>query len=205
MLDVINWMREYNTSNPSNQISFWGCDISADDQRRYGNLNARDQLMAGSCIDILGTLNENQTAALWSHNFHTRHLSANKETVTQGEYLKRKLDNKYFPIITLFNQGGFNALNFDEKTDKIGPLESFNLKKAPQGTYEFELAKQNSLFAILQLDKDYPKMKVRETGSMFDPAWTDEKLVTPIDLTNSCDGIIWINKVTPATALKYKQ
>lgn len=201
MLNVIEWMRRHNVQNPSKPIAFIGCDIPIADERRYGGYSVRDEAMADICIDTLNGLGADAKVALWSHNMHISYISDG--ITTQGQFLKNKLGDDYVAFVSLFNEGHFNAIGWDEELEKATGFETFYAPKAPKNTYESILASTGSSLAIFDLRGEEPELtgkKVRDVGSVFDPKHP-ERLEHNAALSKECDAVIWIDHITASTLL----
>jgi erythromycin esterase-like protein len=207
MLNVIEWMREYNHLHSSNQISFYGCDIPADDERR-DQFGARDKAMAENCLKTLEELGDGTRVALWSHNFHI--YGSGDDIDTQGGFLKEKLGDDYYALIASFNEGSFNAFLWDEKTERTKGFQTFKLDPCHEGTYEHMFTGAKQPLAIFDIQKmksqaapqvDQSKgYTAREIGSVFTPG-NPETFEHKEDVFNRCEGVMWINTVTAATSL----
>ena len=209
MLDVIVWMKEYNHQHPSSKISFYGCDIPADDKRRNQEFGARDKAMADNCLKVLKEIGAGSKLVLWSHNFHIYHSG---DLNTQGSYLKKKLANNYFAFVSLCNKGAFNAFLWDRGAEQTSGFHTFHLKPAHRDAYEHMFAETKQPLAIFDVrkirnqavtkQKQLKKFTVREVGSVYTPD-EPETFEHKDDLFNMCDGIIWVNTVTTATSFFY--
>jgi erythromycin esterase-like protein len=207
MLNVIEWMREYNLMHPLNQISFYGCDIPAEDERRNQESSIRDKAMAENCLKTLEKLGSDAKLALWSHNFHIYYSG---DLDTQGKYLKESLGKSYFALISLFNEGEFNAFLWDKKAERTKGFQTFDLHASHKDTYEHMFAETKLPLAIFDIQKvakqarlqkdQLKKYTVREVGSVFTPDDL-ESFEYQNDLFSCCDGVIWFNKVTASTSL----
>ena len=207
MLDVIEWMREHNNLHPENHISFYGCDIPADDERR-DQFGARDKAMADNCLKTLEELGEGAKLALWSHNFHI--YDSSDDIDTQGGFLKEKLGNDYYALIASFNKGSFNAFLWDEKTERTKGFQTFKLDAAHEATYEHMFAETKWPLAIFDIQKmkseampqvDQSKeYTAREIGSVFTPD-NPGTFEHQEDIFNRCEAVMWINTVNAATSL----
>lgn len=210
VLDMIEWMRSYNVGSPDRQISFYGCDIALDDKRRSVEASSteRDRAMAENCIEFLNAGGKDSKLAFWGHNTHVANLDI-PEFKTTGAFLKDKLGDQYLNFGFIFGEGSFNARS--QKKDVIGDVDKFTLSKTPDNSYAnfFEQAGLDASITDLRPTKSIPffndwhdySYTVRELGSTFDPAWSDNLPMT-VDLPNKYDSVIWISKVTPSTILE---
>ena len=209
-LEVIEWMKKYNSEHPDRQISFYGCDIPVDDIRRKQPMNIRDKAMADETLAILNHSGNNSKYILWSHNYHISRLDF-PDYQTQGFYLQTTLGNEYLPLATLFNEGGFNAHSWDEENQLAGVRKAFRMEKAPKGTYEWFFAQTGIPQAIFDIRDTINQsffqetqpvfLKVRGSGSIH----TDEipeYSSSSVGLVSAFDRIIWIDRVTPSTLFR---
>jgi erythromycin esterase-like protein len=166
--------------------------------------------MAENCIKTLKELGMGAKVVLWSHNFHIYHSGG---LDTQGNYLKEKLGNDYYALISLCNEGKFNAFLWDRKTEQTKGFHTFNLTAANDSTYEYMFALTKWPLAIFNIQKvknqatpqkdRFKEYTVREIGSVFTPD-DPEAFEHQDDLFNRCEGVIWINTVTAATSLWHR-
>jgi erythromycin esterase-like protein len=163
--------------------------------------------MAENCLKILEKLGSGAKLALWSHNFHIYYSG---DLDTQGEYLKESLGKSYLALISLFNEGEFNAFLWDKKTERTKGFQMFDLHASHKDTYEHMFAETKLPLAIFDIQKvvkqarlqkdQLKKYTVREVGSVFTPD-DSASFEYQNDLFSCCDGVIWIRKVTASTSL----
>jgi len=210
VLDMIEWMKNYNAKSSNRQLSFYGCDISMDDPRRKVDVSAseRDKAMADNCIRFLKSKKDSKLI-LWAHNTHIANLDI-PNFKTTGAYLKDILGKQYINFGILFGEGSFSARRSDFKKQQTGEIDTFTFGKPKDDSYAsfFEQTGQSLSITDLRLIRSNPIFKswqdymytVREVGSSFDPS-EEDNFSQKIDLVNKYDGIIWIKKVTPSTVL----
>lgn len=211
VLYMIEWMKSYNAKSSNRQLSFYGCDISIDDQRRKGDVSAseRDKAMANNCIRFLKSKKDSKLV-LWAHNTHIANLDI-PNFKTTGAYLKDILGEQYINFGILFGEGSFNARRADFKKQQTGEIETFTFGKQKDDSYAsfFEQTGQSLSITDLRPIRSSPLFEswqdymytVREVGSSFDPS-EEDNFSQKIDLANKYDGTIWIKEVTPSTVLE---
>jgi erythromycin esterase-like protein len=163
--------------------------------------------MADNCLKFLKTAGGGVKLALWSHNYHIYHSC---DLDNQGNFLKDKLGKNYFALISLFNEGKFNAFLWDRKTERTKGFKTFNFQAAGAGTYEQVFAETKWPLAIFDIQKAaeqaitkkelLKKYTVREVGSVFTPD-EPETFQVQYCLFKECEAIIWVNTVTASTSL----
>lgn len=212
VLDMIEWMKEYNANSKGKKINFYGCDVPVDDEKRTDASGIqRDKAMADNCLSFLNQDGKQLKLALWAHNTHIANRDRSS-LETMGSFLKASLGEQYVNLGMLFGEGSFIAVRGDFKAQQLGKRETFAFSKPPDDSYakffqeagnpllviDLRLARTNHLFEDW---KDYT-YTVREVGSAFDPA-EEATFSQKTDLANKFDGIFWIKNVTPSTVLKY--
>jgi erythromycin esterase-like protein len=207
VLDMIEWMKNFNAKSPNRQISFYGCDIALDDKRRQESSSVRDQAMAENCTRFLQESGVDSKLVLWAHNTHISNLDI-PTFKTTGSCLKDELGGQYVNFGFLFGDGSFNARR--QQKDNIGDIDTFTFPWTPDDSYAnfFEQTGYLASITDLRLTKSIPAFKpwydysytVRELGSTFDSSQPDMYSMS-VDLANKYDGVIWIKKVTPSILL----
>ncbi len=208
VLDLINWMRQFNLMSPKRMISFRGCDIPVEDERRNSD-QSRDKAMAQNVLTFLEEKGPNSKFILWAHNSHiakSENHSNSTDWKTMGSHLKDHLGDKYISFAALFNEGSFNARRLSSNQE-AGPLEVFTVQKAEPGHFENIFSKTELPLAIFDLRPTRlnplfqswfkNQYKIREVGSVFSNE-CESDFSYSINLANKHDVVIWIDKVTPS-------
>jgi erythromycin esterase-like protein len=203
MLAVISWMRDYNRNNPTSKLSFIGCDIPLDDDRRSAEYNIREKAMADHCLDALNHIGPSAKLVLWSHNLHTSYVIDG--ITSQGQYLHEQVGEDYVAIVALSNKGQFTAVGWNDETNTPTGFQVFDMPKASDGTYEYLFASVGYPIALFDMKalrrneglqgSQLAANTVRDVGSVFDPAYPERMLRTSM-LTKTSDAVMWIDTIT---------
>lgn len=216
VVDMVEWMKKYNQDNPQKQISFKGCDIPTNDKRREKPDRVRDKAMAENCIKFTNENGANLKFALWSHNHHVAYQSFVDlpENKTQGSYLHDLLGDGYINFGTIFNEGSFNAVNFDDKTKKFTGLKQFEVPSLgkqsyanffEQAGYSYSITDLRQIISIPAFEKWHESYyKQRIVGAVYIPT-RPENMIVNIPIAKQYDALIWIDKITASKLLPFQK
>ncbi|MCB0629083.1 MAG: erythromycin esterase family protein [Saprospiraceae bacterium] len=184
---------------------------------RQFNPEMRDYYMADNVLYLRAQLPPGTRMVLWAHNGH---VAANPEAginggiKPMGAYLRETFGDAYYSIAFAFNQGGFQAMGYDEN-GKMNGLMGHSVEAAEQGTIDWIFAQNEHPISFLDLRQpfipevaDYFRDEVKSfgTGAAFRPDFRSLRFYGSYeDYTSHHDGIIFVdttNRARPTEAVK---
>lgn len=161
----------------------------------------RDQYMAKNVEWIVREYLPGQKAMLWAHNWHVM-ARASTDPETCGGELRKRMPGKYFSIGFAFGSGGFRAKDAANRGSYM-PIE-FSVGTEGRGTLDDLLAGEKPPLYFVETRRKAALSKpftTRNVGAQFDTS-KPASYVGPVNPSAAYDGLIFIDKVLPAVALK---
>ena len=168
---------------------------------------ARDLYMADNFRRLVGREPAGTRFVLWAHNLHITTTDSNGMYPTFGYYLRRFYGNDYYALGFSFNQGSFQARDFQGKEPAKPLLKSFTVSAAPIDSVDWYLAqtgvksfvvdfRSTSKIAELATWATSPH-PMRSIGSGYSPA-REQATFGPTTVGKEYDGLFFIDATTRA-------
>ncbi|QIE58232.1 erythromycin esterase family protein [Rasiella rasia] len=167
----------------------------------------RDQFSTRNVFWSLNYLGEGSKIAIWAHNGHIVKESVLFQYDILGYYLSKWFEDAYYAIGFTFNEGEFGAFSSDG-------FKKWNLPPVTQNSLTKEFNEYNSPYLLFDLRSNLKD--IHDTNHPFFsdiPIRTDvsesfNEQINPImniNLSNSYDCMIYINKTHFPTTIKWKR
>jgi len=168
---------------------------------------ARDLYMADNFRRLVGREPGGTRFVLWAHNLHITTTDSNGMYPTFGYYLRRFYGNDYYALGFSFNQGSFQARDFQGKEPAKPLLRSFTVSAAPVDSVDWYLAqtgvksfvvdfRSTSKIAELASWATSPH-PMRSIGAVYSPA-TEQTTFGQTIVSKDYDGLFFIDATTRA-------
>jgi erythromycin esterase len=165
----------------------------------------RDYYMAENIKRIVDAEPKGTRVVVWSHNLHISAGQESEKYPYMGFHLRRFFGDAYYSIGFSFNQGSFQARDFDPKANR--ELKQFTVGPAPEGSIDWYLAR----VGIKNYFVDFRHSRKNETVTrwltmprpirtigLYYNAQAEKNYFIPTKLTPEFDGIVFFNESTRA-------
>ena len=165
----------------------------------------RDYYMAENIKRIVDEEPKGTRVAVWAHNLHVSAGQESEKYPYMGFHLRRFFGDAYYSVGFSFNQGSFQARDFDPKANR--ELKQFTVGPAPEGSVDWYLAR----VGIKDYFVDLRHSKKNETVTrwltlprpsrmigLYYNAQAEKNYFIPTKLTPEFDGIVFFNETTRA-------
>ncbi|HET9714031.1 MAG TPA: erythromycin esterase family protein [Pyrinomonadaceae bacterium] len=168
----------------------------------------RDYYMAENIKRIVDAEPQGTRVVVWAHN---QHVSAGRESEKypyMGFHLRHFFSDAYYSIGFSFNQGSFQARNFDPKANR--ELKQFSVGPAPEGSVDWYLARvgrKNYFIDLRHSTKNQNVVQWLTTSrpmrfiGLYYNAQAEKNYFIPTKLMREFDGIIFFDQTTPSHQL----
>ena len=165
----------------------------------------RDYYMAENIKRIADAEPVSTRVVVWAHNLHVSAGQESEKYPYMGLHLRRFFGDAYYAIGFSFNQGSFQARDFEPKANR--ELKQFSVGPAPEGSTDWYLARvgiKNYFVDLRRSRKNETVMRwltaprpIRNIGSYYN-AQAEKNYLIPTKLTPEFDGIVFFNQTTRA-------
>jgi erythromycin esterase len=165
----------------------------------------RDYFMAENIKRIVDAEPKGTRVVVWAHNLHVSAGQESEKYPYMGSHLRRFFGNAYYAIGFSFNQGSFQACDFDPKANR--ELKQFTVGPAPEGSVDWYLARvgtKNYFVDLRHSSKNGTVMRwltgprpLRMIGLYYN-AQAEKNYLIPTKLTPEFDGMVFFDHSTRA-------
>lgn len=165
----------------------------------------RDYYMAENIKRIVDAEPKGTRVVVWAHNLHVSAGQESEKYPYMGNHLRRFFGEAYYSIGFSFNQGSFQARDFDPKANR--ELKQFTVGPAPEGSVDWYLSRVGikNYFVDLRHSRKNETLTrwltmprpLRMIGLYYN-AQAEKNYFIPTKLTPEFDGIVFFNESTRA-------
>ena len=165
----------------------------------------RDYYMAENIKRLIAAEPIGTRIVVWAHN---QHISTGRESEKypyMGFHLRRFFGEAYYALGFSFNQGSFQARDFNPKANR--EVIQFNVSPAPEGSVDWYFARvgiKNYFINFRHPAKSDPVARwlttphpMRVIGSYYN-SQAEKNYFIPVTLKQEFDGIVFFDKITRA-------
>ena len=194
---------EFNQIRECTRVLAQLADASAAPEVADGPL--RDYYMAENIKRIVDAEPKGTRVAVWAHNLHVSAGQESEKYPYMGFHLRRFFGDAYYSIGFSFNQGSFQARDFDPKANR--ELKQFTVGPAPEASVDWYLARVGIKNYFVDLRHSRKNDTVTQWLTMPRPlrmiglyynAQAEKNYFIPTKLTPEFDGIVFFNESTRA-------
>ena len=168
---------------------------------------ARDLYMADNFRRLVGREPAGTRFVLWAHNLHITTTDSSGMYPTFGYYLRRFYGNDYYALGFSFNQGSFQARDFQGKEPAKPLLRSFTVSAAPIDSVDWYLAQTGVKSFVVDFRSARKSAELatwatsphpmRSIGAVYSPA-TEQTTFGQTSVSKDYDGLFFIDATTRA-------
>ncbi len=201
MVELLDWMKEYNFHHVHAPLRVYGCDIPTDDPRRKVGLSIRDESISSNILSKLSE-NSNNKIVIWAHNSHVSYLNI-PTFRTAGSFLKHALNEEYMNVGMYFFEGEFLAINENDR----------KLRKFSVPVHSSMIAFSQDMdgqFCLVDFREDETEHKINhknsalssifEVGAVYNPDYAND-YIHSIRLSELFDVAVFVKTGHPSSLI----
>ena len=196
LLNLIKWLREIHTDF---NVKFVGFDIVQNKQ----NIHKREVFMANNILTYK-QVNPKSKIFIWTHNYHAKKWSSNKNVTPMGKILSKALGGEYFSVAQYFGLGEISVtlINKSNPSSKDRTLHTLSVEGVIPHSLESSLnsISDRAYFLNQKSFSEYDLCKNYVSRSIGWGVYADE-LGEYTDITNvfrEFDGIFFFPVTSPS-------